>query len=68
MEFICPARYLDAASEILAENSCGPSFGLRVQSLTSPVRSRLMLDIAYVVIGAVFLGACVLYALACDIL
>jgi len=25
-----------------------------------------MLDIAYLVIGAVFLGACVLYALACD--
>jgi len=25
-----------------------------------------MLDIAYLVIGAIFLGACVLYALACD--
>jgi len=25
-----------------------------------------MLDIAYLVVGAIFLGACVLYALACD--
>jgi len=25
-----------------------------------------MLDIAYLLIGGVFLGACVLYALACD--
>jgi len=25
-----------------------------------------MLDLAYIVIGAVFLGACVLYAYACD--
>jgi len=25
-----------------------------------------MLDIAFLVVGALFLGACVLYALACD--
>jgi hypothetical protein len=25
-----------------------------------------MLDLAYILIGAVFLGACALYALACD--
>ena len=25
-----------------------------------------MLDLAYILIGAVFLGACVLYAVACD--
>jgi len=25
-----------------------------------------MLDLVYIVIGAVFLGACVLYAYACD--
>jgi hypothetical protein len=30
------------------------------------LRSRPMLDIAYIAIGAVFLGVCVLYALACD--
>jgi len=29
-------------------------------------RSIPMLDIAYLVIGAVFLGLCALYALACD--
>ncbi len=29
-------------------------------------RTFPMLDIAYLVIGAVFLGVCVLYALACD--
>lgn len=32
----------------------------------SVARSFLMLDIAFLVIGAVFLGACVLYTLACD--
>jgi hypothetical protein len=37
-----------------------------VQSLELWLRSRQMLDIAYLVVGAVFLGACVLYALACD--
>jgi hypothetical protein len=35
-------------------------------TLRHVVRSYPMLDIAYVVIGAVFLGACVLYALACE--
>jgi len=25
-----------------------------------------MLDVAYILIGAVFLGACALYAIACD--
>jgi len=25
-----------------------------------------MLDLAYILIGAVFLGACILYAFACD--
>jgi hypothetical protein len=29
-------------------------------------RRSALLDIAYLVIGAIFLGACVLYALACE--
>ena len=29
-------------------------------------RSTPMLDIIYLLIGAAFLGACVLYAIACD--
>jgi|HubBroStandDraft_6_1064221.scaffolds.fasta_scaffold4604031_1 hypothetical protein len=29
-------------------------------------RSTPMLDIVYLLIGAVFLGGCVLYAIACD--
>jgi hypothetical protein len=29
-------------------------------------RGKSMLDIAYILIGAVFLGGCVLYAIACD--
>jgi hypothetical protein len=29
-------------------------------------RESTMLDIAYLVVGALFLGACVLYALACE--
>jgi hypothetical protein len=29
-------------------------------------RRNPMLDIAFLVVGALFLGACVLYALACD--
>jgi hypothetical protein len=29
-------------------------------------RRSPLLDIAYLVIGAIFLGACVLYALACE--
>jgi hypothetical protein len=29
-------------------------------------RRNTLLDIAYLVIGAIFLGACVLYALACE--
>jgi hypothetical protein len=36
------------------------------QRRESRLRSRPMLDIAYIAIGAVFLGVCVLYALACD--
>lgn len=29
-------------------------------------RTKTMLDIAYILLGAAFLGACVLYAYACD--
>jgi hypothetical protein len=29
-------------------------------------RTKTMLDIAYILLGAVFLGACVLYVFACD--
>jgi hypothetical protein len=29
-------------------------------------RGKAMLDILYILIGAVFLGGCVLYAIACD--
>jgi hypothetical protein len=32
----------------------------------APARRNPMLDIAFLVVGALFLGACVLYALACD--
>ena len=31
-------------------------------------RTIVMLDIIYLLVGAAFLGACVLYAYACDIL
>jgi hypothetical protein len=49
-----------------SRNPSLPLDGPSVQSLELCSRSRVMLDIAYLVIGAVFLGACVLYALACD--
>jgi hypothetical protein len=29
-------------------------------------RTKTMLDVAYILLGAVFLGACVLYVFACD--
>ncbi|HUB50253.1 MAG TPA: hypothetical protein VMB73_35225 [Acetobacteraceae bacterium] len=32
----------------------------------APQGSIAMLDVIYLLIGAVFLGACVLYAYACD--
>jgi len=40
------------------------------RALTRVVQKRTlpMLDLIYLVIGAVFLGACVLYGYACDIL
>jgi hypothetical protein len=31
-----------------------------------PTRGKPMLDIVYILIGALFLGGCVLYAIACD--
>jgi hypothetical protein len=36
------------------------------KSQNTVARRIPVLDIAYLVIGAVFLGVCVLYALACD--
>jgi hypothetical protein len=67
MEFICPARYLGRG--FCNTNGKFPSPTGRdptVQSLELWLRSLPMLDIAYIAIGAVFLGVCVLYALACD--
>jgi hypothetical protein len=56
MEFIYPARYLDATPRLLSrEESCSR-------------KEFPMLDIAYLVVGALFLGVCALYALACDAL
>jgi hypothetical protein len=63
MEFIYPPRYLGAASWNALQNF-PPSPA--VQSLELWLRSRPMLDVAYLVVGALFLGVCVLYALACD--
>jgi len=34
--------------------------------LANQAGADLMFDVAYILIGAVFLGACVLYAIACD--
>jgi hypothetical protein len=36
--------------------------------LTAPAskRTKTMLDVAYILLGAVFLGACVLYVFTCD--
>ncbi len=39
---------------------------LLVAPRVKTVRRKLMLDIVFLAAGAVFLGACVLYALACD--
>jgi hypothetical protein len=67
MEFICGARYLGAAwSE---SDMKDPAAGRMNRLADDPCRSSgvcPMLDIAYIAIGAVFLGLCVLYALACD--
>ena len=50
-------RHRTAAAGIRRMPAAGGSFLLR---------SYRMLDIAYLVVGAVFLGVCALYALACD--
>jgi hypothetical protein len=34
--------------------------------VTPHIRRIPMLDIAFLVVGAIFLGACVFYTLACD--
>jgi hypothetical protein len=35
-------------------------------ALHCPAGGIAMLDILYILIGAAFLGACILYAIACD--
>jgi hypothetical protein len=37
-----------------------------VARCTGVERNKIMLDVAYILLGAVFLGACVLYVSACD--
>jgi hypothetical protein len=54
MEPLCPTRYLH------------PCRGPGLSRSGTAARSFLMLDIAFLMIGAIFLGACALYALACD--
>ncbi len=44
-------------------SSIGSIPGVRRDCVT---RRNPMLDIVFLVVGAVFLGACVLYALACE--
>ena len=39
--------------------------GVSRSSAMAPGGTR-MLDLAYILVGAVFLGACILYAYACD--
>src|SRR6185312_15085658 len=54
-----------------APNCCGQTAVVSIyRALTRVVQKRTlpMLDLIYLVIGAVFLGACVLYGYACDIL
>jgi hypothetical protein len=38
----------------------------RVTMRPRSARSMLMLDVVYILMGAAFLGGCVLYAVACD--
>jgi hypothetical protein len=59
MESICRPRYLQAARGSARNDRARP----KPDALT---RSFSMLDIAYLVVGALFLGLCALYALACD--
>jgi hypothetical protein len=60
MDSICRQRYLIAAPQQrqFCERPPLPC-GRRIGSIP-------MLDIVYLLIGAVFLGGCVLYAIACD--
>jgi hypothetical protein len=41
-------------------------FTRTVARCTGVERTKAMLDVAYILVGAVFLGACVLYAFTCD--
>jgi hypothetical protein len=66
MESICRPRYLQAAPGLRPKRSRSTQAccsDLKPDALT---RSFPMLDIAYLVVGALFLGLCALYALACD--
>jgi hypothetical protein len=67
MEPLSPTGYLDRNPRHLR----GSGFRCLLGSIHRPgpdtvARSLPMLDIAYLVIGGLFLGAFVLYALACD--
>jgi len=66
MEFICPPRYValcDGGDPRRIQSPAGPIACVRRDTMA---RRSALLDIAYLVIGAIFLGACVLYALACE--
>jgi hypothetical protein len=66
MEFICPPRYLPTYHGSDPRRAPSPAGSIVYVRRGTMVRRSPLLDIAYLVIGAIFLGACVLYALACE--
>jgi hypothetical protein len=66
MEFIYPPRYLCCAAASDPRRIPSPAGSIVCVRRDAVARSYPMLDIAYIVIGAIFLGAFALYALACD--
>ncbi len=70
MESICPVRYLlhrSAPPGAATKGGVCPPAGSILPDPHAALRSNeAMLDVIYLLIGAAFLGACVLYAIACD--
>ena len=67
MEFICrtvarPIASIRASDQLLRNATCR----LHAAALLLILGEPLMLDVIYLLIGAVFLGGCILYAKACD--
>jgi len=61
MDSICDQEYLLVAYRVNNSSAKG-----RLWAAAGEQGAFLMLDIIYLLIGAIFLGGCVLYAIACD--